>query len=333
MADAGPCREKVWDRHVVHRADGEPDLLYIDLHLVHEVTSPQAFDGLRLAGRTVRRPDLTVATMDHNVPDRRPRPAARGSDLGEADGRARPQLRGVRHPLLRDGRSRPGHRARDRPRAGPDAAGHDDRVRRQPHVDARRVRRAGVRHRHQRGRARARHADPAADASRARWRSPSTATLPAGVTAKDIVLAIIARIGTGGGIGSVIEYRGTAIRGALDGGPHDGLQHVDRGGRPRRDGRARRHDVRLPRRPAVRADGRRLGARARRLAHARRPTPARRSTRRSCIDAADAATARHRGARTRRRASPIDDAVPDPTSFADAVGARVGRSARSRTWA
>src|SRR4051794_23966178 len=60
--------EKVWERHVVRRADGEPDLLYIDLHLVHEVTSPQAFDGLRLTGRTVRRPDLTVATMDHNVP-------------------------------------------------------------------------------------------------------------------------------------------------------------------------------------------------------------------------------------------------------------------------
>src|ERR1700689_2227575 len=60
--------EKVWERHVVRRAPDEPDLLYIDLHLVHEVTSPQAFDGLRLAGRTVRRPDLTVATMDHNVP-------------------------------------------------------------------------------------------------------------------------------------------------------------------------------------------------------------------------------------------------------------------------
>src|SRR5215204_1780663 len=60
--------DKVWDAHVVRRAEGEPDLLYIDLHLVHEVTSPQAFDGLRLAGRTVRRPDLTVATMDHNVP-------------------------------------------------------------------------------------------------------------------------------------------------------------------------------------------------------------------------------------------------------------------------
>src|SRR3954454_10515727 len=63
--------EKVWERHVVHRGEGEPDLLYVDLHLVHEVTSPQAFDGLRMSGRTVRRPDLTVATMDHNVPTTR----------------------------------------------------------------------------------------------------------------------------------------------------------------------------------------------------------------------------------------------------------------------
>src|SRR6185295_15089536 len=60
--------EKVWDAHVVRSAPGEPDLLYVDLHLVHEVTSPQAFEGLRLAGRTVRRADLTLATEDHNVP-------------------------------------------------------------------------------------------------------------------------------------------------------------------------------------------------------------------------------------------------------------------------
>src|SRR5438552_9378750 len=60
--------QKARKQHVVHRADGEPDVRYIDLHLVHEVTSPQAFDGLRMQGRTVRRPDLTVATMDHNVP-------------------------------------------------------------------------------------------------------------------------------------------------------------------------------------------------------------------------------------------------------------------------
>src|SRR4051795_13724014 len=65
---SGTLSEKVWDRHVVRAAAGDPDLLYIDLHLVHEVTSPHAFDGLRLANRTVRRPDLTLATADHNVP-------------------------------------------------------------------------------------------------------------------------------------------------------------------------------------------------------------------------------------------------------------------------
>ena len=60
--------EKIWDAHVVRSARGEPELLFIDLHLVHEVTSPQAFDGLRAAGRKIRRPDLTIATEDHNVP-------------------------------------------------------------------------------------------------------------------------------------------------------------------------------------------------------------------------------------------------------------------------
>src|SRR5438874_8294132 len=71
MVGADPKRtlaEKVWDAHVVRSVEGEPDLLYIDLHLIHEVTSPQAFDGLRLAGRQVRRPDRTLATADHNVP-------------------------------------------------------------------------------------------------------------------------------------------------------------------------------------------------------------------------------------------------------------------------
>src|SRR6202165_1389605 len=68
--------QKLWDSHLVRTAPGEPDLLYVDLHLVHEVTSPQAFEGLRLAGRRVRRPDLTVATMDHNVPTRGRRRAA-----------------------------------------------------------------------------------------------------------------------------------------------------------------------------------------------------------------------------------------------------------------
>ena len=83
--------EKVWERHVVHRAEGEPDLLYVDLHLVHEVTSPQAFDGLRFHGRGVRRPDLTVATMDHNVPTTQ-RPRHRSRERA-ADGRARRRTR------------------------------------------------------------------------------------------------------------------------------------------------------------------------------------------------------------------------------------------------
>src|SRR3981189_1114852 len=63
--------EKIWDAHVVRSAEGEPDLLYIDLHLLHQVTSPQAFDGLRAASRNARRPDLTIATADHNVPPTR----------------------------------------------------------------------------------------------------------------------------------------------------------------------------------------------------------------------------------------------------------------------
>src|ERR671924_448428 len=80
--------DKVWESHVVRRAAGEPDLLYVDLHLVHEVTSPQAFEGLRLAKRTVRRPDLTLATMDHNVPTTPDTPASEIS-LKQMDAMAR----------------------------------------------------------------------------------------------------------------------------------------------------------------------------------------------------------------------------------------------------
>ena len=113
--------EKVWERHVVHRAEGEPDLLYVDLHLVHEVTSPQAFDGLRLHGRAVRRPDLTVATMDHNVP------TTDGS--GHRRDLERSRWRRCRRnadefgvTLYPWGARRPGHRARDRSRDGLHAA-------------------------------------------------------------------------------------------------------------------------------------------------------------------------------------------------------------------
>ncbi|MGH2608497.1 MAG: aconitase family protein, partial [Tepidiformaceae bacterium] len=68
MAEPRTITRKIWDNHVVSSEDGKPDLLYIDLHLVHEVTSPQAFESLRLSGRKVRRPELTLATVDHNVP-------------------------------------------------------------------------------------------------------------------------------------------------------------------------------------------------------------------------------------------------------------------------
>ena len=77
--------EKVWDSHVVVAPEGEPALLYIDLHLMHEVTSPQAFEGLRLAGRTVRRPDRCVATVDHNVPTTIKPAGHHRSDRGQAD--------------------------------------------------------------------------------------------------------------------------------------------------------------------------------------------------------------------------------------------------------
>ena len=259
--------EKVWEQHVVHRAAGEPDLLYIDLHLVHEVTSPQAFDGLRLNGRTVRRPELTVATMDHNVP-------TIGLELGITDPISKKQietlatnceefgirlygmgdpLQGIVHVIgPEQGLTQPGMTI----------------VCGDSHTSTHGAFGAlafGI------GTSEVEHVLATQTLPQQR---PGTMAitvdgdLPPGVTAKDIVLTIIATIGTGGGIGSVIEYRGRAIRGALDGRPHDGLQHVDRGRRPRRADRARRHDVRLRRGPAVRAEGQGVGAGARRLARA-----------------------------------------------------------------
>ena len=154
--------EKVWNRHVVASTD-EATLLYIDRHLVHEVTSPQAFDGLRLAGRRVRRPDLTFATRRPQRADRQsarhPRPAVATAGRDDAG-----QLPRVRHHALRHPERPPGDRPRDRSGAGADASRHDDRLRRQPHQHPRRLRRAGLRDRHQRGRARAGHADALAGA-------------------------------------------------------------------------------------------------------------------------------------------------------------------------
>ena len=204
--------EKVWADHLVRQgSDGAPDLLYIDLMLMHEVTSPQAFEGLRLAGRKPRHVDQLIATEDHNTPTvdiDRPNPdktstlqlstleknckdfGVRLCPLGDAD-------QGVVHafaPVL--GLTQPGMTI---------VCGDSHTL------HPRRVRCYGHRHRHLRSGARHGHADPEPEAvqdhGREHRRRPAE-----GVTAKDIILAIIAKIGTGGGQGHVIEYRGEASR-------------------------------------------------------------------------------------------------------------------------
>ena len=201
--------DKIWEAHEV--ADG---LIYIDLHLVHEVTSPQAFDGLRLEGRKVRRPDKTVATADHNVP-------TDGTAAARliADELSRVQVETLERnceefgiPIYSIGSERQGIVHVIGPGARAHPAGADDRLRRQPHLDARRVRGARVRDRHLRGRARARHPVPrpaaaADDAHHLLGRARH------GVTAKDMILATIGRLGVGGMVGHAVEYAGEAIRG------------------------------------------------------------------------------------------------------------------------
>ena len=149
--------DKIWDAHEV--GDG---LIYIDLHLVHEVTSPQAFDGLRLEGRKVRRPDKTVATADHNVP-------TDGTAAARliADELSRVQVETLERnceefgvPIYSLGSDRQGIVHVIGPELGPHPARDDDRLRRQPHLHPRRLRRARVRDRHLRGRARARDPVP-----------------------------------------------------------------------------------------------------------------------------------------------------------------------------
>ncbi|HEX4867964.1 MAG TPA: 3-isopropylmalate dehydratase large subunit [Acidimicrobiales bacterium] len=203
--------EKVWDRHVVHSAPGEPDLLYIDLHLVHEVTSPQAFDGLRLAGRRVRRPELTVAVADHNVP-------TEGIDQPVADPISAKQLEvlaantaefGVTHYGMGDphqgivhvigpeqGRTLPGMTivCGDSHTATHGAFG---------------ALAFGI------GTSEVEHVLATQTLPQSRPGTMAVTVdgeLPAGATAKDIILAVIGRIGTGGGVGSIIEYRGSAIQ-------------------------------------------------------------------------------------------------------------------------
>src|SRR4249920_1438931 len=203
--------EKVWDEHVVRSAEGEPDLLFIDLHLIHEVTSPQAFDGLRLSDRSVRRPDLTLATEDHNVP-------TLDWDKPIADPVSRTQVEtlrrnaeefGVRlHPL---GDLDQGIVHVVGPQLGLTQPGMTI-VCGDSHTSTHGAFGAlafGI------GTSEVEHVLATQTLPQARPKTMAVTVdgeLPLGVTAKDIVLAIINRIGTGGGIGSVIEYRGSAIR-------------------------------------------------------------------------------------------------------------------------
>ena len=204
--------EKVWDRHLVRAAEGEPELLYIDLHLVHEVTSPQAFDGLRLAGRTVRRPDLTVATEDHNVP-------TADIDKPIADPISRKQVEVLRANCAEFGvtlypMGDPGQGIvhvigpeKGLTQPGMTIVCGDSHTSTHGAFGALAF---GI------GTSEVEHVLATQTLPQQR---PGTMAinvdgeLPAGVTAKDVILAIIGRIGTGGGIGSVIEYRGSAIRG------------------------------------------------------------------------------------------------------------------------
>ena len=203
--------QKVWRDHVVRSASGEPDLLYIDLHLVHEVTSPQAFDGLRLTGRTVRRPDLTVATEDHNVP-------TADIHLPIADPISARQVEVLRENTTEFGvtnfpMGHPGQGIvhviapeQGRTLPGMTVVCGDSHTATHGAFGALAF---GI------GTSEVEHvlATQTLPQSRPKWMAVTVdGDAPAGVTAKDIVLAIIGRIGTGGGIGHVIEYRGSAIR-------------------------------------------------------------------------------------------------------------------------
>ncbi len=203
--------EKVWADHVVHSAEGEPDLLYVDLHLVHEVTSPQAFDGLRAAGRPVRRPDLTFATEDHNVPTTDvDRPIADPISRKQVDAlRANCTAFGV--PLHSMGTAGQGIVHVVGPELGLTQPGMtivcgDSHTATHGALGALAF---GI------GTSEVEHVLATQTLPQPRPRTMAVdveGALPAGVTAKDLVLAVIAQIGTGGGTGHVIEYRGEAIR-------------------------------------------------------------------------------------------------------------------------
>jgi 3-isopropylmalate/(R)-2-methylmalate dehydratase large subunit len=202
--------EKVWDEHVVRSAPGEPDLLYIDLHLLHEVTSPQAFDGLRLAGRAVRRPDLTLATEDHNVP-------TLDWDKPIADPVSRTQVETLRKNAADFGVRL--HRLGDveqgivhvvGPQLGLTQPGMTI-VCGDSHTSTHGAFGAiafGI------GTSEVEHVLATQTLMQARPKTMAVTvngSLPPGVTAKDLVLTLIAHTGTGGGQGYIVEYRGPAI--------------------------------------------------------------------------------------------------------------------------
>jgi 3-isopropylmalate/(R)-2-methylmalate dehydratase large subunit len=203
--------EKVWDDHVVRSAAGEPDLLYIDLHLVHEVTSPQAFDGLRAAGRPVRRPDLTVATEDHNIP-------TIDVDKPIADPVSRAQVEALRKncaefgvPLYSLGNVEQGIVHVVGPQMGLTQPGMTI-VCGDSHTSTHGAFGAlafGI------GTSEVEHVLATQTLPLKPFKTMAInveGDLPEGVSAKDIILAVIAKIGTGGGQGYVLEYRGSAIR-------------------------------------------------------------------------------------------------------------------------
>jgi 3-isopropylmalate/(R)-2-methylmalate dehydratase large subunit len=205
--------EKVWDEHAVRLSppgSGEPDLLYIDLHLIHEVTSPQAFDGLRLAGRPVRRPDLTIATEDHNVPTLDwDQPIKDPVSRTQVDTlRANAEEFGIR--LHRLGDLDQGIVHIIGPQLGLTQPGMTI-VCGDSHTSTHGAFGAlafGI------GTSEVEHVLATQTLPQARPKTMAvtvTGQLPDGVTAKDLVLTLIAHTGTGGGQGYVVEYRGPAI--------------------------------------------------------------------------------------------------------------------------
>jgi 3-isopropylmalate/(R)-2-methylmalate dehydratase large subunit len=202
--------EKLWDSHVVRSAAGEPDLLYIDMHLVHEVTSPQAFEGLRLAGRTVRRPDLTLATEDHNVPTER-------IELPIADPVSRTQVETLRKNcadfgvrLYPMGNLEQGIVHVIGPQLGITQPGMTI-VCGDSHTSTHGAFGAlafGI------GTSQVEHVLATQTLPLDRPKTMAVTVngdLPEGVTPKDVILAVISKTGTGGGQGYMVEYRGSAF--------------------------------------------------------------------------------------------------------------------------